>query len=112
MVCAFFCKEKLVAFVVKIWDFESQQTCSLLSCLKITESFLKLPPEAWSENEEYKQEKERQLRVVNDTAQRGMKLFEYFNQLITNNEEEKEFLLQLVKANQNAEHSNYKKICY
>ena len=39
-----------------------------------------------------------QLRVVNDTAERGMKLFEEFNQLITNNEEEKQLNLQVVEV--------------
>ena len=50
--------------------FETQQTYSLLSCLKIDEFFLSLPPETWSENEDYKQGRERvqQLRVMNDKA--------------------------------------------
>ena len=39
------------------------------------------------------------LRVVNDTAERGMKLFEDFNHLLTNYEEEKQFVLQVVEAN-------------
>ena len=43
-----------------------------------------------------------QLRVVNDTAERDVKLFEEFNQLITNDEEEKQFLLQVVEANRKA----------
>ena len=42
------------------------------------------------------------MRVVNDTAQRCVKLFEEFNRLITNNEEEKQCLLQVVVANRNA----------
>ena len=40
--------------------------------------------------------------MVNDTAETGVKLFEEFNQLITNNEEEKRFLLQVVEANRKA----------
>jgi len=43
-----------------------------------------------------------QLRVVNDTAERGVKLFVEFNQLITNDEEEKQFLLEVVEANRKA----------
>ena len=38
------------------------------------------------------------LRVVNDTAERGVKLFEEHNRLITNDEEEKQLLLQVVEA--------------
>jgi len=38
------------------------------------------------------------MRVVNDTAERTLKLFELYNQLLTNDEEEKQLLLQVVKA--------------
>ena len=41
------------------------------------------------------------MRVVNDTAQRCVKLFEEFNRLIANNEE-KQCLLQVVVVNRNA----------
>lgn len=39
------------------------------------------------------------LKVVNDIAERGVKLFEEFNKLLTNDEEEKQLLLQAVEAN-------------
>ena len=42
------------------------------------------------------------LKDVNDTAERGVKLFEEFNQLITKDEEEKQFLLQVVESNRKA----------
>ena len=85
-------------------DFATQRTLTLLSRLKIGDSFLTLPPEKWIENNDYKQGRERiqQLRVVNDTAERGVKLFEEFNRLITNDEEEKQFLLQVVESNRKA----------
>ena len=37
--------------------------------------------------------------MVNDVAERGVKLFEEFNKLLTNDEEEKQLLLQVVEAN-------------
>ena len=49
-----------------------------------------------------KVERIQQLRVVNDTAQRCVKLFEEINRIITNNEEEKQCPLQVVLANRNA----------
>jgi len=77
-----------------------------LTRLNISDSFLALPPQKWIENEDYKREREiesvQQLRVVNDTAERGVKLFVEFNQLITNDEEEKQFLLEVVEANRKA----------
>ena len=36
------------------------------------------------------------LRVVNDTAERGVKLIQDFNILLTKNEEQKQFVLQAV----------------
>ena len=35
------------------------------------------------------------------TAERGVKLFEEYNSLLTNDEEEKQFILQVVEANRN-----------
>ena len=43
-----------------------------------------------------------QLRVVNVTAERGVKLFEEFNRIITNDEEEKQYLLRVMEANRKA----------
>jgi len=59
-----------------------------------------LPPEQWPTIESYLsgQARLKQLRVVNDTAERGVKLFEDFNQLLTHDEEEKQLLLQVVEA--------------
>ena len=42
------------------------------------------------------------MRVVNDTTERGVKLFEEFNRIITNDEEEKQYLLRVMEANQKA----------
>jgi hypothetical protein len=85
-------------------DFASARTAMLLNRFDIRDSFLSNPPETWSENQDYLEGKEHilQLRVVNDTAERGVKLFEEFNRLITNDEEEKQFLLQVVEANRKA----------
>ena len=55
----------------------------------------------------------KKFRVVNDTAERGAKLFDDFNKLITNNEEEKQFLLQVVEANRKTVPTQTtQKICY
>jgi hypothetical protein len=85
-------------------DFATTRTARLLPRLKIRDSFLTLPPDQWNENEDYQhgRERVRNLRVINDTAERGVKLFEDFNRLITNDEEEKQFLLQVVEANRKA----------
>ena len=89
---------------VTLGDLASKRTRKILSRLEIAESFVKLPPSLWPTNPDYQNGKERvkALRVVNDTAERGVKLFEEYNGLITNDEEEKQFLLQVVEANRKA----------
>ena len=86
----------------RTWETSTKRSAMLLPRLHIDGSFLTLPPEVWSSTEKaYEKGKERvmKLRVVNDTAERGVKLCEYLNHLLTNNEEEKQFVLQVVEAN-------------
>ncbi|KAK0053447.1 hypothetical protein Bpfe_017145 [Biomphalaria pfeifferi] len=61
----------------------------------------KIITEQWNDNTDYQKGKQRinDLRVVNDTAERGVKLFEDYNRLLTKNEKEKQFILQVVEAN-------------
>lgn len=82
-------------------DFASKRTVNTLRMLNIKVSFLQLPIEIWRENCDYVQGKQKVhgLRVVNDTAERGVKLFEEFNRLLTKNEEEKQIILQIVEHN-------------
>lgn len=82
-------------------EFASHRTRCLLERLSIGESFLALSPDKWSEDESYRQGRERikKLQVINDTAERGVKLFADFNHLLTNDEEEKQFLMQVVEEN-------------
>lgn len=41
----------------------------------------------------------KELRVLNDTAERGVQLFQEFKKLLTNDEDDKQFLLQVFEAN-------------
>ena len=76
----------------------------LLCHYNIDNSFLVSVPQEWPANEQYRagQSRLKLLRVVNDTAERAVKLFEEFNTLLTNDEEEKQLLLQVVEANRKA----------
>lgn len=64
---------------------------------KIACDFLKKDPAEWKNNLEYKNARDiiSSIKVVNDTAERYVKLMEDFNQKITKNEEQKQFLLQV-----------------
>ena len=56
-------------------DFSTKRSAMLLLRLHIDGSFLTLPPEEWINTEAYEKGTERimKLRVVNDTAERGVK---------------------------------------
>lgn len=64
---------------------------------KIACDFLKIDPAEWKNNLEYKNARDiiSSIKVVNDTAERNVKLMEDFNQKITKNEEQKQFVLQV-----------------
>lgn len=82
-------------------DFASKRSYQLFDQLKINASFLNTHPNEWSSNEHYVRGEKiiKNLKVVNDIAERGVKLFEEFNKLLTNDEDEKQLLLQVVEAN-------------
>ncbi|CAI6377454.1 unnamed protein product [Macrosiphum euphorbiae] len=65
----------------------------------IPEIFLKVQPEKWHELEEYQKGKSilNSIKVVNDTAERGVKLMQEYNDKFTTNEDQKQFVLQVVQ---------------
>jgi hypothetical protein len=82
-------------------DFVNTRSKKLFERFDIDMSFLSSPPSQWDEIEAYQvgMSQMQKLRVVNDTAERGVKLFKEFNTLLTKDEQEKQFLLQVVEAN-------------
>lgn len=96
---------------VRLGDFATSRTADFFTRLEIDNSFVSIPPSQWNDNEAYQTAKRRVqwLRVVNDTAERGVKLFEEFNTLLTKDEDEKQFLLQVVEANRKAVPTEAKK---
>lgn len=70
----------------------------------IPENFLKVQPEKWHELEEYQKGKSiiNSIMVVNDTAERGVKLMQEYNDKFTTNEDQKQFVLQVPKNKSNS----------
>jgi len=83
----------------KLSDFVTQNTRKLFLALGVNQDFLEEDPSTWDTNDGYNQAqtKARQLKVVNDTAERGVALCQAFNGVLTNQEDQKQFLLQLVE---------------
>jgi hypothetical protein len=62
------------------------------------ETFLLLEPSQWADEPTYKLflEKARQMKVVNDCAERGIALILQYNQTLTKDETQKQYLLRVV----------------
>lgn len=80
-------------------DFVTKNTRRFFDILGISSQFLNKDVDHWNEDEDFKKSKEivQSMRVVNDTAERGVALMEEYNKLHTTNEEQKQFLLLLIK---------------
>lgn len=67
--------------------------------LNIDASFLKQCPTLWSNNVSFQEARKQvpTLRVVNDTAERAVKLMKDFHGLITTEEDQKQYLLRCVQ---------------
>lgn len=63
--------------------------------------FLSLDPSTWKENDNYQycRQMVKSLLVVNDLAERNVGFIKNYNEILTTNEEQKQFILQLVEKN-------------
>ena len=80
-------------------DFVTSHTKVFFEILELPSSFLESNAENWQLNEDYLKacKMVMSVKVVNDLAERGVKLMEDYNQILTNNEEQKQYLLQVVQ---------------
>jgi hypothetical protein len=80
-------------------DFVSTNTMKLFTAFNLPQDFLKLDSANWATNDDYVAACNtlRKLKVVNDAAERGVALIQTFNAILTNQEEQKQYLLQVVE---------------
>jgi hypothetical protein len=83
----------------KLSDFVTMNTRKLFIALGVDQNFLEEHPRTWNTSDGYIQAQiqARQLKVVYDAAERGVALCQSFNGVLTNQEEQKQFLLQIVE---------------
>ena len=88
---------------LEIHDFINEDSFKMFDRLNIPITFLSTDPELWQANEDFQKALEyvSKLKVVNDTAERGVKLMTDYNNLLTHDENEKQIILQII--------SNYRK---
>lgn len=80
-------------------DFVSSNTLQFFKIIGISSKFLEKDVEMWIADEEYQAAKctTQHMKVVNDIAERGVALMDEYNKLLTNDEEQKQFLLLVVQ---------------
>ena len=80
-------------------NFVSVNTNHFFEITGLSSEFLKSDPAEWAECESFMNAKAAvaQLSVVNDVAERGVALMEQYNKLHTNDEEQKQYLMLIVK---------------
>ena len=71
---------------------------NLFHCLNLPTDFLSIDPDTWESEDGYSVAKRRltTLTVVNDTAERGVALIQEYNRMLTKDEDDLQFLLQVV----------------
>lgn len=79
-------------------EFISPKTKIFFTRFCIDASFLERPPSKWDTDEGYQQAKAivSRIRVTNDTAERGVKLIEDYNDKLSTNDEQKQFIVKIV----------------
>lgn len=85
---------------LKISDFISKHSNSFFERFNLPTNFLQQDPQTWKINEQYKHcvEIVSKIKVVNDAAERGIKLIEEYNSILTKHEEQKNYIIQVVAS--------------
>lgn len=89
-----------VLHLTSLRDFVSYETKYFFSAFNLSAAFLQCDPSTWVENEDFQAALDfsRQLFVVNDNAERGVKFMKDYNRILTKNEEQKQLVFQFVEA--------------
>lgn len=84
--------------------FVTCETANFFKRFGLSTDCIYTEPETWTERKDYQQAQEivRDLHVVNDAAERGVKLMEDYNNVLCRSEKQKQFILQVVSANRKA----------
>ena len=79
-------------------DFINSSSVKLFHRFNIKTDFLNEDPVLWKNNQHNLQglDKFTNLKVVNDAAERGLKLISDYNNLITESKDQKQFLVQTI----------------
>lgn len=81
-------------------DFVSYKTKFFLTKFELQTDFLMLDPSTWEDNEQYEIAKNffQNFLVTNDAAERGVKFMKDYNRVLTRDDEQLQFILQVVDS--------------
>ena len=88
---------------LSVADFVTQRSLSLLEALHLSCEFLTTPVNLWSKCDDYIGACKivQALKVVNDCAERAVKLATDFNEILTKDERQQQLLYQVVEHHRN-----------
>ena len=80
-------------------DFVTAKSMKLIRIMKLPDGFLAVDPDLWQDRDDYKQATEavKSLNVGNDQPERGVALIQEYSGLLTCDETQLQFLLQVVE---------------
>ena len=90
----------ITSFQIKtLSDFVTERSLNLFTAMRIDPAFLSGDPLTWLECPEYISAKQKitSLRVINDCAERAVKLATDFNNILTHDESERQLVFQIVE---------------
>ena len=89
-----------IDIIESLEDLVSKNTKTIFNIMGLDPHFLTKPVEQWPLEETFMVAKNiaNNLKVVNDISERGVKLITYYNKILTNDEEQKQYLLQVIST--------------
>jgi len=80
-------------------DFVTNRSRSFFDQLSLSSDFLTVDPSEWDSRADYQLAADfvRSMKVVNDSAERGVSLMQTYNGILTKNEDQKQYLLQVIE---------------
>ena len=89
-------------------EFVTKSSLRLFRILELPDAFLEDDPSKWINHADYTRSQAicKSMKVVNDLAERGVALILHFNASITRDEEQKQYLLQVVKNHRRVQSSD------
>ena len=83
----------------ELWDFVQPHSWDFFTILRVEADWLTWPLDKWEESEDYRKARQfvRTVKVVNDTAERGIKLASDYAKSLTKNTEMRQKIFQTIK---------------